>query len=870
MTVVPLRPLRPSTLATPAAPAVRRRRLLRPGWPLTWMLVGFPLWWVLGISSFIGHLAAVVMVLELARLRRIRVPRSTGTWLLFLLWVIAGVLVLQVAAPHAVPDTSMGRYISWAYRFGWYASATVALVYIGNMREHLTTSRITRAGAAMFLTVVAGGWLGILMPHLVFPSVLEVVLPGSLTHVEFIEFLIHPEVSQDYAQAVASHPRPSAPFSYANIWGLNFACFLPFFLHAWLGPDAGWRRRLALPLLGLATVPAILSLNRGMWIAVVAMAVVVALRSAAHGRMRSVVALGASVLLLAGAVAFSPLGDLVQSRIANPVSNDGRASLATLTVQSVLEGSPVIGFGSTRDAVSAFYSIAGGSSPSCPLCTPPALGTQGQLWLVLYSQGVLGLVFYLGFLGAWLLRGLRLPSPAATVGVCVLVAQVVTLPFYDSIGISSVAALIAVGLLWREDDDRRAAAGHTDPSDEYSLGGFIGLTRRHALLLLVCAVAGVGAGAAYQVSQGPQSVATVSIFVPEESELADVGREATLDTLAQLARDRQVTSAMAAAAEHPIDPDDVYVSADPNSRILNLRYAGSQPGAALAAVDAAGETVIRLRTELLDAERKDAVAQFDAQYTSGIAAVATVDESLDRLRDSGTGVGLETLENQRTALLDAAGRAAGRGARAAVMPLDAGQVVRPAAVTVSHDALVVAMGTGLFLGLLVGLALARVRGVVGAPLARVRDVAGSAEVPVIATLPARAVTPDGRTYADHELAWRSAVDVVRLHSPAAVVAAGRDEQSLLVAELLDDRSHDDGRTDAVRRLGAERAVVVVATSTTRLGRVRRRVAGLRRDDLDVVGLVLIRRPRPGWGTRLRSVITTHRKDFQWSPFLPKK
>lgn len=870
MTVTPLRALRPPLPAPPTAPVVRRSGALRPGWPLVWMLVGFPLWWVLGISSFVGHVFAVVMVLEMVRMRRLRVPRGTGTWLLFLLWVVAGVIVLQVVAPHTVPETSMGRYLSWAYRFGWYASATVVLVYIGAVREHLTTTRIARAGAAMFLTIVAGGWLGILLPQLAFPSVLEMVLPRGLTQVQFIEFLVHPEVVQDYAQAVTSHPRPSAPFSYANIWGLNFACFLPFFLHAWFGPDAGWRRRFALPVLGLAIVPGVLSLNRGMWIAVAAMAATVALRSAAHGRLRSVVALGAATTVLAGVVLFSPLGALVQSRLDNPTSNDGRATLATLTVESVVEGSPVIGFGSTRDAISAFYSIAGGTSASCPLCTPPALGTQGQVWLVVYSQGVVGLLFYLTFFGVWLLRGLRLPSRTATLGVCVLVAQAVTLPFYDSIGISTVAALIAVGLIWREDDARRRAASRLRPDDEYTLGGYVGLVRRHAFLLVLCSVAGLGGGVAYQLAQGPQSVATVSIVVPRESELADVGREATLDTLAQLARDTQVTAAMAAAAEHPIDPDDLYVSADPNSRILNLRYAGSEPGAALAAIDAAGDTFLQVRGTLLEDERKDAVAQFDARYTAGIAAISTVDTSLDQLKEIGDRNTLRVLDEARGVLLDKAGRAAGQGARAAVMPLEPGTVVRPPSVSVSRDDMVVSAGTGLFVGLLLGLLLARVRGLVGAPLARVRDVSAAAEVPLLATLPDRSVTADGRTYVHHELAWSTAVDAVRLHSPATVLAVGRDPRALLVAELLDGYAHQDRRRESVHRLGSDDDVVVVVTSSTRLGRLRRRVARLRRSNLDVVGVVLLHRRRPGWGARVRAAITPNRKELQWSPFPPKK
>ena len=44
-----------------------RRRPLRLGiaWPLTVMAVGYPLWWLLGIASFLPAVAAFVMALQL-------------------------------------------------------------------------------------------------------------------------------------------------------------------------------------------------------------------------------------------------------------------------------------------------------------------------------------------------------------------------------------------------------------------------------------------------------------------------------------------------------------------------------------------------------------------------------------------------------------------------------------------------------------------------------------------------------------------------------------------------------------------------------------------------------------------------------------
>ena len=64
----------------------------------------------------------------------------------------------------------------------------------------------------------------------------------------------------------------------------------------------------------------------------------------------------------------------------------------------------------------ALYSIAGGDSAACHNCSPPALGTQGHFWLLIYSTGLGGTVLYLGFMLLQLFRYARLPSPGRRLG----------------------------------------------------------------------------------------------------------------------------------------------------------------------------------------------------------------------------------------------------------------------------------------------------------------------------------------------------------------------------------------------------------------------------------------------------------------------
>ena len=54
---------------------IRLRSLMRgPAWPITYLIVGYPLWWALGIADFMWIILAVPMVARMAawRARRAR------------------------------------------------------------------------------------------------------------------------------------------------------------------------------------------------------------------------------------------------------------------------------------------------------------------------------------------------------------------------------------------------------------------------------------------------------------------------------------------------------------------------------------------------------------------------------------------------------------------------------------------------------------------------------------------------------------------------------------------------------------------------------------------------------------------------------
>lgn len=463
-------PVRASTVSSDlsrssrAADLVRRVRLrdlrptrveLLPGWPLFVLFGAFPLWWLAGFGVLGMMVAALPMAYHLLRLRDIQVPPGFALWLFFLLWVTAGVTVLWVQPSGTAPVAGLGRLVPFGFALSWYLIATVVLLYVGNFsRGELPDHRLYRLLGWMLLLTVVGGYVGYLAPGLPVRSLLEVVLPGRLQDINFLSLLIRVDVAQVQDIGI-DVTRPAAPYVYANDWGANFGLLLPFFVLAWTGATAGWRRKVFPVVALLAVPPIIFSLNRGLWLGLIVVALFVALRLAAQGRLGALANVLVAGVVLGGLVVATPLGELVTARLDNQHSNEGRSQLASRAVTAVMDESPLLGFGGSREVAGNFYSIAGGDSDACPGCSTPQLGTQGHLWLLIFGHGLGGAALFLGFLGRRLLAGLRDPSREAT-ALCAVVVFYLTVMFvYDLLLLPSVFLMVALAMLWR----REAASG---------------------------------------------------------------------------------------------------------------------------------------------------------------------------------------------------------------------------------------------------------------------------------------------------------------------------------------------------------------------------------------------------------------------------
>ena len=590
-------------------------------WPLSLMLVPFPLWWLLGLTVIAPLTLAGVMALQLYRRRAtLLTPPGFGLWLVFLAWVALGVLVLWVDAPQAVSGGGgFSRLLVFGYRFALYSAATVLLLWIANLSQKELPSRLVmQLFGWMFVVTVAGGILGVLAPTFEFTSPVEMLLPGSIRANEFLGSMVHPDAaSLQNVLGGEPDPRPKAPFAFANSWGSNVALFLPFFVAAWLFKGARWQQVLAPVVLGLAAVPIIDSLNRALWGALVVMFVLAVFALLGHGRLLATTGMVAIAGLAVIVFALSPLYGTFQERLDNPHSNDRRAELLQATAASTLVGSPVVGFGSTRDYQGNFASIAGGARPDCAACDVPPMGTQGHLWMLIFSQGYVGAALFMSFLLLWLVRTWRAPSAEEAIALFVIVSFLTLLPVYDTLDLPLLTLMGAIGLAWRTQRSRvrRERSGSTAAAVVTGL-------RSGAPLVGAVVAAGAVVGAGVALVQPAPWTATAEVLLHSspgalsDRDLSDVALppDSTIDTEANL-----VVSD--ASLRRAVDTDDgerlatvrrsISITAPPNTNILDITVRAATADEATRQAAAVASSYIETRRDYLIDRRREALTALD-------------------------------------------------------------------------------------------------------------------------------------------------------------------------------------------------------------------------------------------------------------------
>ena len=399
-----------------------------PRWPLLALYAGFPLWWLLGLGALIWPLLAVPMLGALVIRGRVRVPSGFGIWFGFLVWMLASGIQLDSGV----------RVAGWGYRAALYLSATVVFLYVYNSsRERLPARTLTLLLTGFWLFVVLGGYLGLLLPHGSFATPLEHLMSPELLANGFVHDLVHPAFAQTAGANLGVAPRPQAPFTYTNEWGANFALLVPMVFAAMSQTRSAGGRLLIGALVPIGLVPAGLSLNRGLFLSLGAGLVYAALRYALRGRVKALI--GVTVVMsVAGAVfAVLPVRQLLDERIANSATNQTRVTLYGEVLHRV-EQSPLLGYGAPRPAE---------DNPGAP-----SAGTQGQLWMVLFSHGFPGAALFVGWYlwAVWRTRKAR--TPVGFWAHVTVFIGLIQLPYYGALPSQLHTIMLATALALREED----------------------------------------------------------------------------------------------------------------------------------------------------------------------------------------------------------------------------------------------------------------------------------------------------------------------------------------------------------------------------------------------------------------------------------
>ena len=429
-----------------------------PAWPIVALLAGYPLWWALGIADFMFPLLAIPMAARMfgwrAHGRTIRLPPGFGLWLLFLLWVVAGAVTLSLTAPGTVDSAVSHRIISFVNRGTQYAGVTVLLLYAGNLtRQELSRRQLAWLLGLLAIYATAGGVLGMLDPGLQFSSPALALMPNSLQSNVQIQAMMHPGLSQIQTVLGAPEGRPKAPFDYTNTWGNCLALLLPWLLAAWWSHGTRRQRWIAAGVAVISVAPIIYSLNRGVWLALGVAGVYLTVRLAARGRVALLGAMCGGLVLIILAIVATPLQQVIALRFQHQKSNSLRSSLSVVAAEDAL-ASPIIGYGDTRQQIGGPQSIAVGPTANCRNCGQAAVGSNGQLWLLLVCNGIVGASLYLLFFARALWRYRRDMTPYGLAGSLAVLMSFVFMISYDAVGAPLAITMLSVALLWRNDRER--------------------------------------------------------------------------------------------------------------------------------------------------------------------------------------------------------------------------------------------------------------------------------------------------------------------------------------------------------------------------------------------------------------------------------
>lgn len=395
-----------------------------PRWPFAAMFALFPVWWLLGLGEAAWIVLAAVMLVCLLWRGRIRMPRGFAIWLLFLVWMAVSVIEIDT------PD----RLLGFVYRALLYLTVTVIFLYVYNAHDSLSPRYVMGVLTVFWLIVIAGGYVGIFFPVLTVQTPLGLVMPPSIASNDLVQDMVVRRVSQYNPEGWAKlDPRPSAPFLYTNGWGNAYSMLSPIVVAYLVEVRRERRFWWLLAAIPVSLVPAFLTLNRGMFLGLGLALVYVAVRLFMRGNVRALLGLTGLAIVVVVSFATLPIAERLTHRVEASPSTSDRANLYEETFERTLEA-PVFGYGAPRPSETA---------------GAPSAGTQGQLWMVLFSHGFPGAALFMGWLVWAYIRSIRERDPASLALNAVLLVVVVESLYYGIMTAGLAIAMIAAALAMR-------------------------------------------------------------------------------------------------------------------------------------------------------------------------------------------------------------------------------------------------------------------------------------------------------------------------------------------------------------------------------------------------------------------------------------
>ncbi|GAA3929157.1 O-antigen ligase family protein [Actinoplanes auranticolor] len=393
-----------------------------PLWPLYAMFGAMPLWWVLGGLQLFWPLFGLLLAVVLVARGRISLPAGSALWLVLLALVLVSVTRL---------DRASGLFM-FSLRLGFLATAFVVYLYVYNAgRDGAPWQRLFEPLCLFWLGMVALGWIGVFKPTFALTTPVEMLLPDTMTGNRGIRALVHSHATEYNPSGRNPYYRTAAPYPYTNNWGTGFAVLVPCVVAYLSSVRTGALRVAVLISLPFALVPAFLTLNRGMFIGLGAGLLYLGLRALLRGDVRLIASIGAVGALAWVATLVIPVGDLIANRVENTDSTRDRADLYVQTVQAVRQ-SPLLGYGGPR--------LADTTHAAEPL------GTQGQVWLLMYGHGIPALLVFIAFFLMMVWRTAAAVSPPGRwLSVIPVIALVMT-PFYGFTDINLSVMFFGIGL----------------------------------------------------------------------------------------------------------------------------------------------------------------------------------------------------------------------------------------------------------------------------------------------------------------------------------------------------------------------------------------------------------------------------------------